>query len=139
MSMEPIGPIVHRVAERLGVPMPPLLPDDIRAMRVTREQFITAQHYQAWISGTPLRRHLQHRKKLDRDLKESFAKRNAYRCALCTCTSMLQLDHIVPSALGGSSQMANFRYLCSTHNLAWSHRFTAYIRQLDRYLKAVAA
>jgi len=138
-GFEPIGPIVHRVASELGVVVPPLLPDDIRAMRVVREQFITPQHFQAWMSGTPLRRHLRNRKKIDRAFREAFARGHTYQCALCPCTSMLQLDHIVPSVLGGSSVMGNFRYLCGPDNLRWAQRFAAYTRELDRYLKAVAA
>lgn len=134
MSLEHISTIIQRIEV-----VPPAMPAELRSLRVTREQFITPQHYEAWLKGMPLARHLTHRKKLGRDLKEAFAKGHVYQCSLCTCASMLQLDHMVPSALGGSSLLCNFRYLCGTHNLAVARPVNQYLRSLKRYLAEVAA
>lgn len=143
MSLEHIAPTVRKVVEGVGgtvaAPEPPTLPHGLRQVPVHREMFISQQHLEAWKKFTPLRRHLQHRKKLDRDLKEAYAKGHRYQCAMCACTSMLQLDHIVPSALGGSSKMCNLRYLCGQHNLAVARPLNAYLRLYDAWLKAVAA
>jgi 5-methylcytosine-specific restriction endonuclease McrA len=52
---------------------------------------------------------------------------------LCGCTRRLQLDHITPLALGGTSTVDNVRILCRSHNLeaarlvfgdAWMDRYT---------------
>ncbi|ABC83751.1 HNH endonuclease signature motif containing protein [Anaeromyxobacter dehalogenans] len=52
---------------------------------------------------------------------------------ICGSTHALQLDHVVPRALGGESTAANLRVLCAAHNLeaarrvfgdAWMGRYT---------------
>lgn len=116
----------------------PFLPAEVRALRVSREMFITPQHYMAWLAGTPLRRHLERRKKIGRDERDTFARFHNYQCADCPSTSMLTLDHIVPQILGGSSLFANLAYRCEPHNRAQWQRYAAYLRELDAYLKAVA-
>jgi 5-methylcytosine-specific restriction endonuclease McrA len=118
---------------------PPLLPAAIRAIRVTRAQFITAQHYDAWLVGMPVRRHLQHRKKFTRDERDLFRRHHEYLCSFCPATVMLTLDHVVPQVLGGSSREVNLRYACSRCNVTQWHQYAQYLRLLDRYLKAVAA
>ncbi|ACG75303.1 HNH endonuclease [Anaeromyxobacter sp. K] len=60
---------------------------------------------------------------------------------LCGSTHALQLDHVVPRALGGESSAANLRVLCAAHNLeaarrvfgdAWMRRYTKGRRDGDR-------
>jgi hypothetical protein len=52
---------------------------------------------------------------------------------ICGCTRHLQLDHVKPLALGGTSTVDNVRILCRSHNLeaarlvlgdAWMDRYT---------------
>jgi 5-methylcytosine-specific restriction endonuclease McrA len=52
---------------------------------------------------------------------------------ICGCARHLQLDHIIPRALGGTSTVGNLRILCRSHNLeaarlvfgdAWMDRYT---------------
>jgi hypothetical protein len=52
---------------------------------------------------------------------------------ICGCTRHLQLDHVKPLALGGTSTVENLRILCRAHNLeaarlvfgdAWMDRYT---------------
>lgn len=119
---------------------PPLLPPEIRALKVTREMFITAQHYAAWVSGTPLRRHIPGRKKIDRELRELVYRDKGRRCVLTGSTANLTADHIVPVALGGATRLCNLRPLTESANRKyWQQYFADYLRQLDAYLKSVAA
>jgi 5-methylcytosine-specific restriction endonuclease McrA len=115
----------------------PMLPAELR-FRAERMQFITAQHYQAWVEGSPLPRHLTHRKTFDKQEEAALMKGRPYRCALCDCTTMLQIDHIVPQSLGGSSMSVNLRYLCGTHNRAVWQPFAPYMRLVRVYLKEAA-
>ena len=105
-------------------------------MHVQRAQFITAQHYDAWLVGMPVRRHLQSRKKFTRDEKEIFRRHHEYLCSFCPSTVMLTLDHIVPQVLGGSSRDVNLRYACGRCNTQQWQQYAAYLRQLDRFLRA---
>lgn len=117
----------------------PTLPLSLRGLRVTREMFVTPQHYEAWLQGTPLRRHLERRKKLGRDLKEAFFRGHAYQCAFCPSTTLLTLDHIVPQILGGSSNICNLRAACQTCNTRQWQPYTQYLRALDRFIAEAAA
>jgi 5-methylcytosine-specific restriction endonuclease McrA len=92
------------------------LPPDLHAIPVTREQFISSQHFEAWKAGRPLLRHLEHRKKFTREERDLFFKHRRYQCATCPSTSQLTLDHIVPQIFGGSSKDINLRPLCLTCN-----------------------
>jgi hypothetical protein len=67
-------------------------------------------------------------------------KRDAARCQwklasgeICGCTRRLQLDHVIPLALGGTSTVDNLRILCQAHHFeaarlvfgdAWMDRYT---------------
>lgn len=104
----------------------------------SREQFITAQHHEAWRVRMPLRRHLDRRKKFTRDEKDDFRRHHEYRCE-CGSTSLLQIDHIVPQILGGSSRDANLKYRCGPCNRAAWRVFDPYLRAYDAYLADVAA
>ena len=50
-------------------------------------------------------------------------KRDGYKCSYvspdgtsCGCKQYLEIDHLVPFALGGTSEADNLRVLCSAHN-----------------------
>ena len=56
-------------------------------------------------------------------VREEVLKRDNHCCSYvspegkrCTSKSYLQIDHIQPHALGGSSEVSNLRVLCSAHN-----------------------
>ena len=117
---------------------PPMLPDELRVMRVSREMFITPQHYVAWMDGTPLRRHIPGRKKIDRELREIVYREHGRKCAVCGRTDYLTVDHIIPVALGGSTRSCNARVLCEPHNRAAWTPFRLYVRLLDAYLSVAA-
>ena len=59
------------------------------------------------------------------DLKRFVFARSKGRCEFvdprsktrCDTTFRLQIDHILPMALGGKTETANLRHLCSAHNL----------------------
>lgn len=117
---------------------PPLLPAEVRHLAVVREQFITAQHFVAWTSGTPLRRHIPGRKKFSWDLKAQVYREHGRKCAVCGRTDYLTIDHIVPVELGGATCARNSRVLCEEHNRrAWAV-FRPYVRLLDKYLEEAA-
>ena len=46
------------------------------------------------------------------------AYRNPTTNARCTTRDLLQIDHILPLALGGKNELSNLRLLCSAHNRA---------------------
>ena len=57
-------------------------------------------------------------------LRDQVLKRDNYQCSYtshegvrCTCRRNLELDHIVPFAVGGRTESENLRVLCSAHNL----------------------
>jgi hypothetical protein len=116
-----------------------MLPAEVTAMRVSRVQFVTPQHYEAWLLGMPLRRHLSGRKKLTREIKDAYFAHHPYRCAFCGKASLLTLDHIVPSALGGASCDANYRAACLSCNVKAFAPFRRYLRLLDQYEAGIAA
>ena len=49
---------------------------------------------------------------------------------LCGSRSYLQVDHIVPFALGGGHSAKNLRLLCGVHNRAEAERVLGIERQL---------
>jgi hypothetical protein len=116
----------------------PCLPVALREPTVIRAQFITAQHYAAYIGGTPLPRHIPGRKRIDRELRELVYRDKGRRCAECGRTDYLTVDHIIPVALGGATNCANSRVLCEPHNRAAWLRFAPYMRAVRAYLKVAA-
>jgi 5-methylcytosine-specific restriction endonuclease McrA len=116
----------------------PFLPDKFRAIPVTRQQFITVQHYQAWLSGRPLRRHLEHRKKFSREEQDIIYRHLGRRCVECGRTDYLTLDHIVPQILGGSSLHCNLRVLCQTHNREAFAEYRPVLKESDRLAQGAA-
>ena len=62
-------------------------------------------------------------------VKEKVLHRDNYQCSYvspsgtkCSCRRNLEIDHIVPFALGGSSDFNNLRVLCASHNLHAARR-----------------
>ncbi|MFL5300477.1 MAG: HNH endonuclease signature motif containing protein [Anaeromyxobacteraceae bacterium] len=51
---------------------------------------------------------------------------------MCGSTRRVQLDHIVPIALGGTSTVPNLRVVCSIHNIV-AARLALGDRVMDRY------
>ena len=56
-------------------------------------------------------------------IKSTVLKRDGYQCSYispdgirCGCRQYLELDHVVPFALGGTNEVDNLRVLCSPHN-----------------------
>lgn len=59
------------------------------------------------------------RRKLTPPRRYGILKRDDFRCVLCGATAdnrALVVDHIVPIALGGKTELANLRTLCWTCN-----------------------
>jgi 5-methylcytosine-specific restriction endonuclease McrA len=62
-------------------------------------------------------------------LRDRVLARDGYRCRFvgadgvrCTQTRALEIDHIVPVALGGCSEPDNLRVLCRPHNILEAER-----------------
>jgi hypothetical protein len=96
----------------------PVLPLSLSGLRVSREMFVTPQHWEAWKQGKPLRWHLERRKKFTSEDRDIFFRHHPRVCSFCPCTAMLELDHIVPQILGGSSNDVNLRPACKRCNVA---------------------
>ncbi|WP_434744386.1 HNH endonuclease [Streptomyces sp. A-14] len=50
------------------------------------------------------------------DVKQLVWRRDQGRCRVCGSTSELQFDHIIPVAMGGSSEPENLQLLCGPCN-----------------------
>lgn len=50
------------------------------------------------------------------DVKKMVKARDGKRCLCCTCTSPLQVDHVVPRYLGGTNEPDNLQTLCKYCN-----------------------
>ncbi|GAA1074716.1 hypothetical protein GCM10009642_07560 [Nocardiopsis metallicus] len=51
------------------------------------------------------------------DVKEYVMRRDEGQCQACGSRSNLQFDHVIPVAMGGSSEPENLQVLCATCNL----------------------
>ena len=51
-------------------------------------------------------------------LRRAVLNRDGYRCAKCGLASRLEVDHVVPLAHGGTSDLVNLQALCRTCHIA---------------------
>lgn len=52
-------------------------------------------------------------------VREEVFRRDEYRCNSCQCSGTaktLEIDHIIPLALGGTNDLSNLQILCSSCN-----------------------
>lgn len=49
-----------------------------------------------------------------------IGRRDGFHCAACKTTHDLQIDHVMPLALGGDNQLSNLQLLCASCNLSKS-------------------
>lgn len=56
------------------------------------------------------------REALPEDVRREVFRRDGGRCAACGSGELLQFDHVIPVALGGSSTPANLQLLCAPCN-----------------------
>lgn len=56
------------------------------------------------------------REGLPEEVKREVFRRDGGRCVACGSNELLQFDHVIPVALGGSSTTANLQLLCAPCN-----------------------
>ena len=99
-----------------------LEPEDVRALaldrerrrRRTLERAHALMHARAAEPLTPAGR----RTGITRAAKQAVWERCGGRCADCGGTQLLEFDHVIPLALGGSSSERNLQLLCADCNRA---------------------
>jgi 5-methylcytosine-specific restriction endonuclease McrA len=109
-----------------------ILSEELRAIPVCWEMFVTTQHYRAWKAGNPLRTH-KGRAKVDRDVRDVVKRECGYRCQGdgCRNTELLTLEHIIPAVLGGSNNKKNLTLFCSScQRRSWA-RFREVLKAVD--------
>lgn len=55
-------------------------------------------------------------------LRQAVWQRDDGRCTICGSRYKVQIDHIIPWALGGTTSLENLRLLCQAHNLHEARR-----------------
>jgi hypothetical protein len=101
--------------------------DEIHALLVTREQRRRQQidRAQATVAiGSTPRGAAAARRAIPDDLKQYVWIRDGGRCQNCGATTELQYDHIIPLAMGGSSNAENLQLLCGPCNRSKSAGLT---------------
>jgi hypothetical protein len=59
---------------------------------------------------------LPHRTAIPRDVKLAIWERDKGRCSECGADKLLEFDHVIPLALGGSNSERNLQILCADCN-----------------------
>ena len=91
---------------------------------VTPAQFVSQEHYGAWMRGEPMR--AGKRREIPARFKAIVMRHYGHKCAECATTTDIQVEHIVPVVFGGSNEPANLIPLCGTHNRQrWTPEFRA--------------
>lgn len=62
--------------------------------------------------------------------RNKILKKFNHKCAQCSATERLEIDHIIPLAVGGRDDEDNLQVLCKTCNLRKGRRFP-YMRYFD--------
>lgn len=57
------------------------------------------------------------RRIISEDVRNDLLKKAGHKCELCMSCEKLEIDHIIPFALGGSTSIDNLRILCKSCNL----------------------
>ena len=114
-SMERVGSVIPRV---------------LASVTVTRQHFQSAQHYDAWRKGAPIRTARKHRWKVPKEWRETIKRLCAYRCRDCGKRDYLTIEHVIPVVFGGSNEMCNLTLLCSHCNRArWTPELAALAKE----------
>jgi hypothetical protein len=97
--------------------------DDVRAVVLKNQrqnrQRVEQAHMALAASGDPAR---HRRDAIPEEVRRFVFQRDGGACRKCGSRELLQFDHIIPVALGGSSEPENLQLLCSTCNREKSDR-----------------
>ena len=90
----------------------------VQALLVTRERrrLATVSRAQAQVVGTARDSQPMARGYVSDEVKQFVWSRDQGRCTECGVSSELQYDHVIPVALGGSSEAENLQILCGPCN-----------------------
>lgn len=93
--------------------------DDVRALVLDRERRARRRLERAHaLMQTGSARAPVLREGISQDVKRSVWERCGGRCAECGATSLLEFDHVIPLAMGGSNGERNLQLLCADCNRA---------------------
>lgn len=109
-----------RFQDRWFVDRDDLDADEVQALLVTRERrrLATVSRAQAQVHGAEVASQgaVRVRGYVSDEVKQFIWSRDEGRCAQCGSDSELQYDHVIPVALGGSSDAENLQILCGPCN-----------------------
>lgn len=98
-------------------------PEDVRALVLKNQrqnrQRVEQAHTVSALEQDPTR---NRREAIPEELRRYVFQRDGGQCQKCGSRELLQFDHIIPVALGGSSEPENLQLLCSTCNREKSDR-----------------